>query len=116
MYRILSGAAALLIGALPARADQRQPAPSTDVKGGTASPDEHARAEGHWDPDHVEKSERRTGKAAGRRAIPSRSELHRKSERRADGSTRTEEERSEVKETIVRDASGKIVSDQKKSE
>jgi len=167
MYRILSGAAALLVGALPARADQRQPAPSTDVKGAaddrrSASPDEHAKAQGHWDPDHVEKSERKT---AGRRATPSRSELRRKSETRADGTTRTEEERSEMKETarggvkdesklvsetrrnaqggttttrevarshdepgsdkdrksktqetIVRDARGKIVSDEKKSE
>jgi hypothetical protein len=167
MYRILSGAAALLVWALPAQADQRQPAPSTDVKRGTddrrsASPDEHAKANGHWDPDHVEKSERKT---AGRRATPSRSELRRKSETRADGTTRTEQERSELKETargdvkneskvvsetqgnaqggttttrevtrshhepgsdndrksktqetIVRDASGKIVSDEKKSE
>jgi hypothetical protein len=115
----------------------------------------------------VEKSERKTAQEQGavRRARPSKSELHRKSETRADGSRRTEEERSEMKETargevkdeskmvsetksnpqggttttrevtrshdepggdkdrksttketIVRDANGKVVSDQKKSE
>ena len=172
MHRTLFGAAALLIAALPARAGEDQPAPRTDVRRGTddrrpESPDEHAKAQGHWDPDHVEKSERKSAQTQGsvKRARPSKSELHRKSETRADGSRRTEEERSDVKEiaggevkdqskavsetvrnpqggtttkrevtrshdapgsrndrksttkeTIVRDASGKVISDEKKSE
>jgi len=172
MHRTLFGAAALLIAALPARAGESQPAPRTDVRRGTddrrpESPDEHAEAQGHWDPNHVEKSERKTAQAQGsvERVRPSKSELRRKTETRADGSRRTEEERSDVKETaggevkeqskvvsetqrnpqggtttqreatrshdepgsrndrksttkqtIVRDAHGKVVSDEKKSE
>ena len=122
MHRILTAAASLLIAAVPARAGQEQPAPRTDARRGTddrrpASPDEHAQAEGHWDPKHVEKSERTTAQAQGvvRRARPSKSELHRKSETRADGSRRTEEERSEMKETArgeVKDES-KMVSETK---
>lgn len=122
MHLIFIAAAGLLIAALPARAGQARPAPRADVPRGTddrrpASPDEHARAEGHWDPNHVEKSERKTAQAQGvvRRARPSKSELHRKSETRADGSRRTEEQRSEVKETArgdVKDDS-KIVSETK---
>jgi hypothetical protein len=122
MLRILTIAATLLVGALPARAGEA-PTPPTDVRRGTddrrpMSPDEHAQAEGHWDPKHVEKSERKTAQAQGsvRRARPSKSELHRKSETRADGSRRTEEERSEVKQTVrgeVKDQS-KIVSETKR--
>lgn len=168
MHRILLGAAALLAAVLPARA--QQPAPPTDVNRGTsdqrpASPDEQAKAQGHWDPQHVEKNERRTARGNGPQARPSKSELHRTTETRADGTTRTEEQRSEVretpqgevkneskivsetqrnaqggttttreitrshdepgskndrksttKETIVRDANGNVVSDQKKKE
>ena len=67
MHRILIGAAALLVAALPARAGQQQPAPNTDVNRGTddrrpASPDDHAKSQGHWDPKHVEKNERRTAR------------------------------------------------------
>jgi hypothetical protein len=122
MHRILSAAAGLLIAALPARAGQEQPAPRTDVRRGTddrrpESPDEHARAEGHWDPKHVEKSERKTAQAQGvvRRTRPSKSEVHRKSETRGDGSQRTEEQRSDAKETArgeVKDES-KMVSETK---
>jgi hypothetical protein len=123
MHRTLTAAAVLLVAALPARAGQA-PTPGTDVRRGTddrrpASPDEHARAEGHWDPKHVEKSERKTAQEQGavRRARPSKSELHRKSETRADGSRRTEEERSEVKETARGEvkSESKIVSETKQN-
>ena len=123
MHRIVYCAAALLLAALPARAGQ-QAGPRTDVKQGTddqrpSSPDQHAKSAGHWDPKHVEKSERTTAQAQGvvRRARPSKSELHRKSETRADGSRRTEEERSDVKETArgeVKNES-KIVSETKRN-
>src|SRR5712671_5746771 len=97
MHRLLSAAAAALMAALPARADAQQTGGTDDTR--PASPDQHAKTEGHWDPHHVEKSERKTAQPAGKRVTPSKSELHRKSETRADGSTKTEEERSDVRET-----------------
>ena len=104
MQRILYGLIGLCLLALPARADDRATAQPPDVNLGTddqraASPDHHAQVKGHYDTSHVEKSERRTAQNQGRRARPSRSELHQKTETKADGSKHVELERSSVTET-----------------
>jgi len=97
----------LALAAAPARADDPPKPPATpDVNRGVdantpKAPDHHGKVEHHWDPDHVEAKERstarndvaRTGKSK-KKVRPSTTDEHRKVERRADGSTRTEVEKT----------------------
>jgi len=115
MQRILYGLVGLCLAAAPARADDRASPPPTDANLGTddqraASPDHHAQVKGHYDPKHGEKSERRAAKNQGRRARPTRSEMHQKTETKADGSKHVEIERSSVTATANGDVKDEMKS------
>ena len=116
MHRIIYGLAGLCFAALPARADDRAAAQRIDLNQGTddqraASPDRHAQVKKHFDAKHVEKSERRTAQNQGRRKTqPSRSELHQKTETKADGSKHVEIERSSMTETSKGDVKDEMKS------
>jgi hypothetical protein len=91
--------------AAQARADEK-PAAQSDVNRGVdantpKAPDHHGKVERHWDPDHVEARERSTARNDAARTTRSRktvrpetTEEHRKVEKRADGSTRSEVEKT----------------------
>ena len=95
----------LALAAAPAKADEK-PAAQSDVNRGVdantpKAPDHHGKVERHWDPDHVEAKERSTARNDAARASKSKKKVrpetreeHRKVERRADGSTRSEVERT----------------------
>lgn len=78
----------LALVAAPAKADD---APKT--------PDTHAKAERHWAPDHVEAKERNTtvrSAAAKKKGRNETTDVHRKVEKRSDGSRHTEIEKTHV--------------------
>ena len=117
----------LCLAAVPARADDAGKPPATpEVNRGVdantpKAPDHHGKVERHWDADHVEAKERSTARndaartSSKKKVRPSTTEEHRKVERRADGSTRTEREKTRTYD----DGSGqtkeheKIVTDSK---
>lgn len=91
----------LALVAAPAKADDAAKA-STQVQSDTTprSPDRRAKAERHWAPDHVEAKERSSAqvgtaskKKAGRNET---TEVHRKVEKRSDGSMHSETEKTHV--------------------
>jgi hypothetical protein len=95
----------LALAALPARADDTgKPPVQSDVNRGVdantpKAPDHHGKVERHWDPDHVEAKERSTARndaarKSKKKVRPETTEEHRKVEKRADGSTRSEVEKT----------------------
>jgi hypothetical protein len=96
----------LALAVLPARADDTgKPAVQSDVNRGVdantpKAPDHHGKVERHWDPDHVEAKERSSARndvvrsTKSKKVRPETTEEHRKVEKRADGSTRSEVEKT----------------------
>jgi len=95
----------LALAAAPARADEKPPVQSDVNRGVDANtpkaPDHHGKVERHWAPDHVEAKERSTARndvsrtsKSKKKVRPETIEMHRKVEKRADGSTRSEVEKS----------------------
>jgi len=86
--------------AAPAKADDAAKS-STQVQSDTAprSPDRRAKADRHWAPDHVEANERsraQVGAAAKKAGRNETTEVHRKVEKRSDGSRHSEMEKTHV--------------------
>jgi hypothetical protein len=101
MNFILYLAAGLALVAAPAKADDTAKS-SAQVQSDSSprSPDRRAKADRHWAPDHVEANERSSAqvgaaskKKAGRNET---TEVHRKVEKRSDGSTHSEIEKTHV--------------------
>jgi hypothetical protein len=93
----------LALAVLPARADDTgKPAVQSDVNRGVdadtpKAPDHHGKVERHWDPDHVEAKERNTARndvGSKKRIRPETTDEHRRVEKRADGSARSEVEKT----------------------
>jgi len=86
--------------AAPAKADDAAKS-TTQVQSDTAprSPDRRAKADRHWAPDHVEANERssaQVGAAAKKARRNETTEVHRKVEKRSDGSRHSEMEKTHV--------------------
>ncbi|MFL5378300.1 MAG: hypothetical protein ACJ787_10315 [Myxococcales bacterium] len=101
MNFILYLVAGLALVAAPAKADDTAKS-SAQVQSDTSprSPDRRAKADRHWAPDHVEANERSSAqvgaaskKKAGRNET---TDVHRKVEKRSDGSTHSEMEKTHV--------------------
>jgi hypothetical protein len=90
----------LALVAAPAKADDAAKS-TTQVQSDTTtrSPDRRAKADRHWAPDHVEAKERSSaevGSAAKKAGRNETTEVHRKVEKRSDGSTHSELEKTHV--------------------
>jgi hypothetical protein len=90
----------LALVAAPAKADDAAKA-TTQVPSDTTprSPDRRAKAERHWAPDHVEAKERsnaQVGSASKKTRHNETTDVHRKVEKRSDGSSHSELEKTHV--------------------
>ena len=100
--------AGLTLVAAPAKADDTPKsgtAAQSDVTRGVdadtpKAPDHHAKIERHWEPGHVEAKERSTARhdttASKKKGRNETTDVHRKVEKRSDGSVRTEVEKTHV--------------------
>jgi hypothetical protein len=97
----MNGIALLVTGlalvAAPAKADEAVKS-STPIQSDARSPDHHAKVDRHWAPDTVEAKELAAarGKTVAKKGRNDTTEVHRKVEKRSDGSRHTEFEKTHV--------------------